>query len=459
MRKRQELQTTRTESDSHMDILIDSASVLRKKMGRHYAAVRALDPLPAARARVSAIKRKLIGDAPITLCRYCRRPLKYREVKCAHIVPLGIGGLPPDDCNVILLCATCHDSYDRSGALSIAGMQQVAARWQEGVRPRRTPLLTPKSPHKPTIVPGPRSVRATLSHVLDLQRGRQYPAALNVIRRRLADANLGNTARVCLLIKRAEITRRGSGKGVIEQALYYLEAIDPAEVPAKYKPVFYYELGYVNRLLGRPDRAAGFMALSTDASRGLARTAYVAARANEIACQVARLDELDQLEANAFACELRALGDAAMEEGGYWGGRWAANCAALALQVRIKAADDCGSRADLPRVLSACFNLDARNGWDLDSLPTVSMLRGLVLTLFPESCTDLDVGIGLLARSFVGCCSGRARFEGVRDVGFALALGLERKHGSAAADLVASLREAMYQTVDSTSILWPWKET
>ncbi len=391
-------------------------------------------------------------------CRYCGQLCEASESKCAHIVPIEMGG-PSEEANCILLCPGCHGAYD-GGAVSINRMREVAALWGNGERPSREqlPAVTPLP--NPEMVDPPERVRSTFDDTHRYRAKRHYLLAAKLVKHRLADAELDDIDRICLSIKYAELTRRRAGKGVVEQALCYLNRINPEAVPEKYKPVFHYELGYVHRLLGRHGAAARFMALSAEFSRGHTVVGYVAASANEILCRIAEAKSLTPEQGHELVLELDALRGIAASEGGYRGCRWAMNCAAHALQVRIKAGDEYGGRDAMKQLLVTAFGSDVHQGWDSGALPTIALLMGLVYAVLPASDDDLNTGIALLARSFISRSDHpRQRPEGVRDAGIGLALALGKRGDPATTETAVLLHQLMQQTVDGTSVLWPSRET
>jgi hypothetical protein len=292
---------------------------------------------------------------------------------------------------------------------------------------------------------------------------RKYVKATKLINERLDEERTTGAGLIYLLIKRAELTRRRSAHGMVQRALDFLKDINPKSVPPKFRPVFFYELGYVHRLLGKHADAAPFMRSSVEASRKLGKGSlpgldYVAALDNEIFCEMASLHKLTNRQVEEFEGRVNELKAIAVKHGGYWGGRWASNCAASALQVRIKAADSAGSWEALSHVRKAYFDWDLSKGWDAAARQSMSQLEGLVKVLFPRTDADLDSGTGLLARSFLSRLGHRQRPEGIRDVGFGLAKGL-RKKGARDIKCTAELLESlMSRTVDGTSVLWPWRE-
>jgi hypothetical protein len=436
-------------------MLIESSKALRKYLGDHLSKIKRLDPLPSER-QLTAKFRKVLVKKHGKRCGYCGRRGK---VEAAHIVPLEIGAKTKN--NLILLCKPCHKAYD-NGAVSIKSMKKVAGRWRNGSVGRRQMLVVPVPPN-PTVELPPSGVRRFLKIILQLQSDCKYEMALDEVDQKLTDSQITRSTRVYLEIKRAELTRRKAAKGVVKQALRLLDKIDVSRVPRKYQPVFYYEFAYIHRLLGLHDEAlkllrCGSAALSKQSKKQRSQVAKVAGGVNEILCQVAKKDKMTKKEAKNFESKLRRLEKASKREGGYWGGRWMLNCAAHTLQIRLKAKDRRGSWKALKRLRNMYLNSDIKKGWDIAGRQTLSQLEGLVRVLFPNDKDDLDVGVGLLARSVVTRLGNRQRPEGIRDTGLGLEIGLRKRKKRGFLRTAGKLKNLMSQTLDGTSVLWPYRK-
>jgi hypothetical protein len=437
--------------------MIESTTNIRRSLGKHLAHITKLDPWFRERKRTDAIKLKLKKKHD-NACGYCR---KRAKLVAAHIIPLEIGASTTED-NIILLCDPCHNYYD-SGHLSINAMSKVAKEWRAGISPqkKRKPLSSIHSP-KPSITLPPASLRTTFDAVLKMQGKRWCPKAIKVINKILNNDKLSATERVYLQIKRAELFRRRSAKGVVDQARQYLLEIDPQRISAKYLPVYYYELNYVHRLMGNHIEAARVAQRSAKASLarsgGRPQVDYVAASVNELLCNMAAIDKLSKKQAKGFKGRLARLNTISEKCGKYWGGRWALNCAAHGLQVCIKAQDPKASWKSLNKLRKLYFDSDVTNGWDSGGYQTISLLEGLVHVLFPKSAHDINTGIGLLARSFMTRLGPQQRPEGIRDAGFGLAVGLRKTKDKSLVGLSKHLENLMQKTVDGTSVLRPYKK-
>lgn len=439
------------------NVRIESTTDIRKSLSNHLAVIKKLDPLPRERSRTVAIKLKLKNRYGST-CGYCG---KKAELDAAHIKPLEIGAHTTED-NIILICKPCHKYYD-SGHLSINAMSKVAKEWKNGTIPKKTrkPLAS-ISPPKPSITLPPNSLRTIFNAVLKMQGKRKYAKAIRTINSELDNDNLTETERIYLKIKRAELFRRRSAKGVVDRALQYLLEIDPQKISAKYLPVYYYELNYVHRLMGNHIEAARVARCSAkaslDSSAGRPKVDYVAALANELLCNLAVIEKLSKKQAMDFKIKLKELKTVSEKCGKYWGGRWAFNCAAHTLQVCIKAHDAKGVSKSLDELRNLYFDSDVTNGWDSGGYQSISLLEGLVHVLFPKSAHDIDEGIGLLARSFMTRLGPQQRPEGIRDAGFGLAVGMRNTKDKSLVNLSKHLKNLMQKTVDGTSVLWPYKK-
>jgi hypothetical protein len=296
-----------------------------------------------------------------------------------------------------------------------------------------------------------------------MQRERKFFKAIKTVIGALDNDKLTETEQTYLLIKRAELFRRRSARGVVQQALEYLLEITPQKIPARYRPVYYYELNYVHRLLGNHNEAAQVIRLSAKASLACSgsqpQVDYVAALANELLCNLSGIAKLSTNQARQFEKKLTELRVIAEKCGEYWGGRWALNCAAHTLQVRIKANDERGSWKLLEELKNIYFDSDVTNGWDSGGYQTISSLEGLIHVLFPQSYEDIHTGVGLLARSFMTRLGPRQRPEGIRDAGFGLSIGMCKTKDKSLIHLSKYIEKLMKQTVDGTSVLWPWRLT
>jgi hypothetical protein len=381
------------------------------------------------------------------------------KLDAAHIIPLEIGARTTED-NIILLCKPCHKYYD-CGHLSINAMSKVAEEWRRGISPpkKRKPLSSIHPP-KPSITLPPDSLRKTFDAILQMQRECKFVKAIEAVSTELDNDNLTETERIYLQIKRAELFRRRSAKGVIHQALQYLLEINPKRISAKYLPVYYYELNYVHRLMGNHIEAARVARRSAEASLACSgdrlQVDYVAALANELLCNMAAIKKLSKNQARDFERRLIELKTVSEKCGEYWGGRWALNCAAHTLQVRIKAHNVKGSWKLLDELKHLYFDSDVTNGWDSGGYQSISLLEGLIYALFPKSAQDINAGIGMLARSFMTRLGPRQRSEGIRDAGFGLAVGMRKTKNKSLVHLSRHLENLMQRTEDGTSVLWPW---
>ena len=285
-----------------------------------------------------------------------------------------------------------------------------------------------------------------------------YNKAIKTIDLKLLDSNLNNNARLYLWRKKAELTRRRSARGVIAEALNILQNVDVKEIPPKQQPIFFYELGYVHRLGGNHSEAAQIYRKSAEASKKIdSILECIAASVNEILCLLAAKDSLSRKKAIEIIDRLNNFKKKAEEYGGYWGGRWALNCAGHKLQVCLKWGDKEQSWKALTQLKNQYFKSDLRNGWDAASRQSISLLEGLVRTMFPRDDVDIDVGIGLLARAFATRLGPRQRPEGIRDVGFALVKVIRKTDKKLPKDTIDLIERLMKQTMDGTSYLWPYK--
>jgi hypothetical protein len=433
--------------------LLESSHAIRECLGAEVAKIARLDPLARQRRATGAFRIRLLrgyGER----CGYCHRP---RKVETAHIIPLEIGAVTSEE-NLILLCRSCHRFYD-TGHLSIRSMIDIARDWRGKIIPLPSrPPLTPVSPTSSVLSPPPPALTPFLEEILPWQRLRYYKKAIEKIDGLRRGFTLGSPEYIYLSIKLAELTRRRAVVGAVASALDTLRELRPSTIPQAYRPLFYYELGYVHRLLGRHAEAAQWIRKSSGALKGRRRDVrYVAAATNGILCEMAASERLSERKATALEHRLRELEMTAHRAGGFWGGRWALNCVAATLQLKLKLDDATQAWQAAERLHELYFKWEVRTGWDLGARSAISQLDGMVRVLFPRNTPDLQQGIGLLARAFMTRLAPRQRPEGVRDVGFALAAGLRQGAEQDMAPTVALLEDVMSRTVDGTSVQWPWR--
>ncbi|MBM3142858.1 MAG: HNH endonuclease [Chloroflexi bacterium] len=436
---------------------IESTYLIRERLGNYLKLIEALDPLPRER-QLTKKWRTILMDKFGTTCGYCG---VSNRVDTAHLISLEIGGTTVCE-NLILLCKKCHGLFD-TGYLSIHAMSEVAKEWRCGAKPAfPRPQLDDVKPPDTTFTEPPRLQPQILARISSFQTQRKYVKAIDLINHHLANSRLTDSEHYYLLIKRAELTRRRSARGVLDKALRGLQAIKPDRVPKHYLPYFYYECGYVQRLRGDHTEGARLMHRSAEVSQQIEKSGrpslgFIAASVNEILCQLAMRDSLTETEAREFVYRLDELQKVAAQHGQYWGGRWALNCAAHKLQVLLKKRDKEKNREALRELRALYYQSDLRSGWDSAARQTMSLLEGLTRVLFPCDDSDLDTGIGLLARSFVTRLAPRQRPEGTRDVGLGLTEGLRSKGLSTMEETCTVLEGLMNQTMDGTSVLWPWR--
>jgi len=436
---------------------IESTYLIRKRLGNHLMLLKNLDPLRQERQLTRKWRRILI-DKFGTTCGYCAAS---RGVDTAHLIPLEIGGTTVCE-NLILLCSGCHERFD-TGRVSIHAMSEVANEWRRGmVSASPRPALDDMRPPSPTFTEPLGSIRGVLHKISDFQTQRKYVKATKFIDQYLANSRPINSERYYLLIKRAELTRRRSARGVLDEALYSLQALKLNKLPERYLPWFYYEYAYVQRLRGNHDGAANLMRRSAEVSQKIEKSGrlslgFIAASVNEILCQMAIRDSLTEIQVRDFRDRLDELRKVAAEHGQYWGGRWALNCVAHKLQVRLKKRDKDGSWKELTELRTLYYQSDIRSGWDSAARQTMSLMEGLTRVLFPCDDSDLNRGIDLLSRSFMTRLGSRQRPEGIRDAGLGLIVGLRVKGLRKMEETCTVLEGLMNQTMDGTSVLWPWR--
>lgn len=439
-----------------MKTLLENGIALRKFLGAHLSVIRSLDPLLKERRRTRTFRPKLLKKYG-SICCLC---LEKLAVEAAHIVPLEIGAKTVES-NLVLLCKPCHKLYD-TGHLSISDMEKLADDWRQGKRTQPLILGSSEMPLTPaSITPPPEKIRETLDKILVLQRRTELVKATELSSAALKKHTKNSNEHSCLLIKIAELTRRRAKRGVLPKALEILESIDVDGLDPQYHSLYYYELNYIYRLSGRHMEAAEAILKSSQASMrskekdGLG-VDYVAAEVNALLCKLSIMKTLSKRQAQDITREFSRLTLIASKYGAYWGGRWAINSEAHKVQVYIKAGDPEGSWKSLDKTKQIYFAADLSNGWDLASRGSLSLLDGMVHVLFPRQDSDLEHGIGILARSFAGRVGPRKRPEGLRDVGYSLARGLKSLNDTRYSETAALLTAAMDITLDGTSYVWPY---
>jgi HNH endonuclease len=448
--------------------LMESSAGIRRSLNDYLLSIKKLDPLPKQRAETERYKRRLIRTYG-PRCGFDGKTYNLNELEAAHIIPLEVGA-DTNLQNLILLCRSCHKHYDR-GYVSISAMSKIAEEWRSGFEYpilrchwNEHPISTPNKSSLSWSVghprpPPPSSVWHIITQTSVMHRHCQFLKASKLITRTLAEEPLSHVARIYLMITRADLTRRRAAHGAVRLALDFLNAIVPADVPLRYRSFFYYELGYIHRLLGEHQRAAEFMRASA-ASVGhgaLAVENYVSIASNEIASEIALNETLDRGHARYLENRLNEIKSIAMSSGSAPGYEEARICARLLVQVRLKAGDRTGTWEALQWFRTACYDQDITTGWEGAARQEFAQTAGLVHVIFPSSDDELCLGIGLLARAFMTRLGSRQRPEGIRDVGFGLAAGLRKQRQGPKMDKIAqALETALSRTVDGTSELWPW---
>jgi tetratricopeptide (TPR) repeat protein len=436
-----------------MEELIESTYyVIKKELGRHYEEIKKLDPLPKQRQLTTQIRSKLIKDYG-EKCAYCQ---KEGAVETAHVIPLEIGGITVKE-NLVLLCKKCHTLYD-SGHLSICAMQKLVNEWRNGISAKKShPPLDVISPPPAAMSPPPEILILLLEEVLKLQNKGWFNKAIKIIDNKLKDYSLDKSSKSYLNRKKAELIRRRSAGGVIPKALKILQDVDQRIIPSKYRPIFFYEFGYVHRLAGHHSEAAQIYKKSAEASKKIGSDLeYIAASVSKILCLLATMDSLSEGEAKKIINQLNKFEKMAEEHGEYWGGRWGLNCAVHRLQVCLKWGDKEESWKALSQLKDRFFRSDLQNGWDVATKQSISLLEGMTLTMFPRNNNDLKSGIDLLARTFVTRLGPRQRPEGIRDAGLALVNSIKKARMDFPEETIEFLENLMKRTMDGTSYLWPW---
>jgi hypothetical protein len=431
---------------------IETSSQLKEALGDHLSVIRKLDPLPEERKKTKSLRKELIRQIG-ERCAFCG---SREQVQAAHIVPLEIGSTTNAG-NLILLCRKHHSLYD-DGHLSMNSMMQVARDWRAG-KNLSDDVFVQNVKGKGTMREPSASIRDDLAQVRVFQNQRKLKKASDLLQRKLKSPTTSREDANYLFIKLAEITRRRDAQGVLKQALSYIKRVDMNSLHTKYLSEFQYEDFYIHRLTGSHKKAQRIAELSAKASLKENKdngpsVLYVAASANELLCELAGNDKPSASRVEYFVAKLDNLERIAEQHGEYWGGRWALNCAAHRLQVYLKARNK-RSLLELENLKKLYYEMDISRGWASTSLQSISLLEGLTNVLFSKHSSEISRGVRILARSFVSRLKRTQRFEGIRDAGFGLAVGL-RKLGKYSRT-VNTLNSVMNRTVDGTSYIWPWK--
>ena len=431
--------------------IIQTSYEVKKALGSHLEYLRKIDPLKAERDKTIALKKKLIKQFG-SKCAYCNGE---GSVDAAHIIPLEIGAKTAED-NMILLCKDCHKAYD-SGHMSIRKMQVFARDFKLGKVSSLGEKIAVQEKPQGSITKAPASLSPLFDDLLDMQKSNKFAKAVRLVKKELKRTDLSNEEKVYLTIKLGELTRRRAARGVLEESLRYLESIDEGKVPKSCKPVYYYEIGYANRLLGNHKKALNIYLKGINATPTDSGADNVAAEVNKILCEMAVSDKLTPKQERTLTKRLNDLKVKCQKAGGYWGERWELNCIAHNLQVSIKARNEKASWKKFKTYQESYFSSELSKGWDAGSKQSYSLLKGLVFVLFPRNEEDFEMGISLLARTFLARLGYRQRFEGIRDAGMGLAVGLDKKGGQRNVKVAKVLNYLMSRTIDGTSYIWPWR--
>lgn len=438
----------------HQKELIETSYQLRKALRKHMAVIKEIDPWLTEREKTGKFKKELI-ECFGKCCGICNSD---KKIEAHHIIPLEIGSETKID-NLILLCAEHHKLF-HEGRISINSMKEAASEWRKG---KIVSLKIKENINvKPSITDPPPTITDILNKFLIFQQRRETQNADLLLREVHKDDKISGLDKNYLFISFAEITRRRDAKGVLNKALAYLDNVYLDLLPKEYIGKYYYEKLYIHRLAGFHEKASKIADLSIESSLSLKKSKdkvkpleYVPASTNKLLCELAEYEygKLKASQVKYFVDKLTELEKIARSHGGYWGGRWAVNCAGHRLQVYIKA-NNKKSFGELENVKNLYYDLDSETGWDSGFIQSISLLAGLTNILISNKHSEVDKGVKILARSFVSRFKKKQRIECIRDAGFGLAIGLRKlnKHLKTA-DVLSN---AMNRTIDGTSYIWPW---
>ncbi len=210
----------------------DTTFDVKLGLGDHINVIQSLDLFKRRRSETSSIRKILLSKYPAS-CAYCA---DSNKIEAAHIEHLELGGSSEEE-NIILLCHQCHRRYD-SGNISINDMKKISENWRETPKQpvSKDSIKVSSIPQSAVTLP-PKSVIGVCEEVLKAQRERKYGKALKIIQRSRKTNSLDKEGDIYLAIKRAEINRRRSAKGVLEVTYKILSSINDLDVPTLYQPV------------------------------------------------------------------------------------------------------------------------------------------------------------------------------------------------------------------------------
>jgi len=441
--------------------LIESSSMLKKELGKNnFSIIKSLDVLPKERRKTRTFRASLLKEFG-SKCGLCLNDFSSNNLEAAHIVPLELGS-STESSNLILLCKECHRLYDK-GYMSINNMFKIHKELLSGKRNTPIYLKNISVPYSsPSITPPPEKIKNTLEEIRQDQIKSHNVIAIKKARKELEKYSEASPEHIRLQIKIAELTRRRAAKGVLKEALNILQSLNEETMDKVFHSVYFYELNYVYRLSGCHSKALGVIKKSSKAdisnndSKELG-VGYVAAEVNVLLCELADHEKLDAVEAEEFVNKFNRLTKIASKQGKYWGGRWALNSEAHVLQIYIKSGNANKCWTSLNKLKNQFYSSDITNGWDLGSRKSLSLFDGIVHTLFPRNEMDIHHGVRILSRSFVSRIGPKSRPEGIRDVGYSLAKGMNKLNSEKYSELSDCVKGIMDFTLDGTSYIWPYK--
>jgi hypothetical protein len=417
--------------------LIESPDVLRRCLGNSYNEIKRLDVLHRSRKDTAKFRGSLLERFGHR-CGYCGEGCASRELHVAHIIPLRIGGLT-DESNLILLGPCCHGPYDNDGCVSILAMAEVASELRAGRAQVRSPLRD-------------RHLRVSPPDRLEYRK-----ETLQIEAQRI-QCTVGTEQSTILTVRLAEMARRRAGVGMMEMARKILEGIPGEHITENVRARYFYELGYVHRLLGYHEKAARFMRYSAHAcAPGTGHE--IAALSNGLTCEMAtETNEEDYKERfPSFSARIANLLEASRHLDREMSERSQFNCVRLWVLACLRAGSSSESWRMLDQLRSIYYRWDSSGRWSAAARCFVVDLEGLVRSFFPRDANELTVGIELLTRAFITRCGNRQRPEGLRDVGMALAISLRKDGRKSMCEIADCLQALMMRTVDGTSVIWPWR--
>ncbi len=439
-----------------------SMNAVRDQLGGHYTRIKEdLDPRSRERAKDAALKSTLRTEcgAACAIEDACHPSGRVTApLELAHLVPVHSGGRT-EQCNVLLLCKDCHRNWFEKGCVSVENMRRIAQHQKQGRRSPRPAGKKQRSTLSPTITQPPQEVAEDIDGIKELARIGHNRKATSRIDALLNRKRWSETTKSYLLIQKAGYSRCRSAYDGLVTARNILIGLPTETIRNEDLAHYYYEHGYVLRLLGEHQLAAKSMKRSATLSE-CNPLAKVPAQVNQLLSLLANTENPTASDIAKWQSLLAQSREIAERYPGPHGGGWIFNCAFHQVQIHLKLGNGEDASQALKHAEKLYWSSDVTTGWFASSGPLLASLKGLLRVLHPRAtpeAKDVERGVGLLARAFVARNLNGVRPELIRDIGYGLAIGLRKTGNHKDVETARVLQDTMDCLQDGTSVVWPWR--